>query len=73
MLYCMGIEFGTSEGNTEQSKLIQTLVDMRAELREVAAKTKNPDLFKIGDKYRDVMLNEFLVQIEDKDNKNIWK
>ncbi len=71
ILHCMGMEYGNTEGGNEQNKLIQTIVDLRKEMRDIAKKHKVKELFEIGDKYRDIMLNDFLVQIEDKENR--WK
>ena len=44
---------------------------MRNEMRKVAKDTKNKDLFKLGDKYRQILLDDFNIKIEDATN--VWK
>lgn len=71
----MGLEYDKSDGDQNNSDLIQCVVDLRNELREFAQnesdKEKKKAMFKTGDVYRDRLYNDFSVKIEDKTN--LWK
>ena len=51
------------------------VVDLRNDLRSLATteidKEKKKSMFQVGDKYRDILYNDFSVKVEDKSN--LWK
>ena len=75
ILYCMGLDYQKLDNQSNNSDLIQCVVDLRNELRNFAEKeqdlTKKKEMFFVGDVYRDKLMNDFSVKIEDKTN--LWK
>ena len=71
MLWCLGLDYTTNNSSDNENKVIDTFVKMRNDIREIGKKTKNTELLKVSDKYRETMIKEFSIKIEDATN--IWK
>lgn len=74
MLFCMGFDYEenvVSDDKTE--KAIDILVDFRKQIRAKAKESNDKTLFDLCGEYRDRILKDLNVQIEEKGDITIWK
>lgn len=71
MLWCLGLDYTSNNSSENENKFIDTFVNMRNDIREIGKKNKNSELLKVSDKYRESLINDFSIKIEDATN--IWK
>ena len=72
-LHCMGFSYelnNTSKGN--ESKVIDLLVQLRSDVRKLAKETKNSEMFDLCNKYRNLLMQDFQVQLKDEGDNTVW-
>lgn len=67
------LEISNNNVDSIEDKLLNILVQIRDEIRDEAKNTKNKQLYKLSDKIRDEYVKDLNIQIQDENNKSIWK
>ena len=73
-LQCMGFDYEENVvGDDKTGKAVDILVDLRKQVRAKAKETNDKSLFDLCGEYRDRILKELNIQIEEKGDTTVWK